>query len=369
MKRRLISRSEPACSRCSRCSASPEHAAAGRRRSAKGACRRPDSSRSDVAEPCPTLGDGNVIGVGVDPRTTSTSSSRAGSRAKEIYATRPRLRLTAACRASGGEFDSPVISCARWAVPARATSGPRRTTASRRPQGHVFIGGNGATTAGAEVHADGSSSSSSASRRGRAATTCGVQQVARSRRRRVNEAYVSDGTAITASPSSIWTRARFKRYWARTATSGRHEPRALQSDRARSRSSSATPCTARNRRRTASCTVRPRQRSHPGLPEGRQVCEGSVRREEHARDGAVLGHRLLEGSAQKYSSCGRRNEKVHVFDRLSLTELTSFGERRPPAWTVLRRAQHRTDSRATSTRPKRTAVSVCKSLCTRVSAR
>ena len=61
--------------------------------------------------------------------------------------------------------------------------------------------------------------------------------------------------------------------------------------------------------------------------EGRQVREGSLVEKNTLGDGAVWDIAFSKDAAQKYFYLADgANEKVHVFDRASLTELTSFGD-------------------------------------------
>mgnify|MGYP003694646365 CR=1 FL=1 len=137
-------------------------------------------------------------------------------------------------------------------------------------------------------------------------------------------------TATSASPSSTWRPARSSATGARTATSRTtRNLGTLQSRARRPRSSSATRCTAPSCRNDGIVYVcdRPNDRIQV-FTKGRQVREGSRSSPRTTRgDGSVWDIAFSKDPQQKYFYLADgANEKIHVFDRESLTELTSFGD-------------------------------------------
>ena len=91
---------------------------------------------------------------------------------------------------------------------------------------------------------------------------------------------------------------------------GRHARSAATTRTRRSRSSSATRCTAPSRRTTASSTsaTAPNDRIQVFTKDGKFVKE-DVSREEHARRRLGVGHRVLEGRAAEVPLPGRRRQR------------------------------------------------------------
>ena len=125
----------------------------------------------------------------------------------------------------------------------------------------------------------------------------------------------------------------------------------------RPRSSSATRCTARTCRWTASLRLRSRRRPPPGLHARRQVRQGSVVREEHegrrARCGTSRSRRTRSRSTSTWPTV--MNEKVHIIDRADAAgaddaSATAGGSRASSTACTASRSTRR----ATSTRPRPT---------------
>ena len=261
---------------------------------------------------------GNVIGVGVDTKDNVYIIHRgAGSlEAKEIYATtNPPSSDCCVPAPPVVEFDAAGNFVRAWGGPGQGYEWPDSNHGiTPDSKGNVFIGGNGPndgqvlkfTQDGKFVKQFGFAYAGAGSN-----DMWAFKQVAKiSLDETANEAYVSDGygnhrVAVidmdTRQDQALLGRLRQQ--------AGRHQSRPLQSDRA---GRAAVPQPGALRRaveRRHGLRLRPRQRSHPGVHEGRQVREGSVRREEHARRRRRVGHRVLEGRRAEVLLPGRRRER------------------------------------------------------------
>ena len=135
-------------------------------------------------------------------------------------------------------------------------------------------------------------------------------------------------TATSGSLCIDMETGKVKRYLGRLRQqAGRHQHRPLQPERA-GRAAVPQPGPLRRAVKGPTCsTCATGQQSNPGLHEGRQVRQGSDRREEHARRRRRVGHRLLEGRAAKVPVPERRRQqKIYIFDRASMEILTWFGD-------------------------------------------
>jgi hypothetical protein len=119
---------------------------------------------------------------------------------------------------------------------------------------------------------------------------------------KTNEAYIADGYRNKA-------RRRARRgYRQDEAILGRlrqqarrRRPRQVRSGRAAAEAVPQSRALRGAQRRRLGLRVRSPGRPHPGLQARRHVRQGSVVREEHARLGLDMGHRLLEGSRSSAS--------------------------------------------------------------------
>ncbi len=112
-----------------------------------------------------------------------------------------------------------------------------------------------------------------------------------------NEIYVADGYGNRRVIVFDATTGAYKRHW------GAYGKRAERRQAGGLRSEGAGVATVRqsgalreDRRRRAGLCLRPHQRSHPGVQEGRHLREGVVLREEHPRQRLDLGPRDLARS-------------------------------------------------------------------------
>ena len=314
-----------------------------------------------------------MIGVGVDsagPRLHHSPRRRIARGARKSTPPRTRRRPSAACPAPPVlEFDRGGQHGPRVGRPGPGlSSGPSRTTASRVDRkGNVWIGGNGGERRPhPEVHArTASSSSSSASPYASAGSNdpWAFNKVAKvSLDEPSNEAYVADGYGNKRVAVIDMDTGKIKRYWGAYGNKPDDTQRsAATTPTRRSRSSSATRCTAPSCRTTASSTsaIASNDRIQVFTKDGKFVKE-SRRREEHARRRLGVGHRLLEGRRSRSTSTWptARNEKIRVFDRAVArpSSPASATADASPASSTPCTASPPT-RRATSTRPKPTAAS------------
>ena len=161
---------------------------------------------------------------------------------------------------------------------------------------------------------------------------------------KTNEAYIADGYLNKRVAVLDADTGKMKRYWGAygnkpdDANLGPYDPKAPPAQQFRN----PVHCVERSERRAGLC-LRPRQQPPAGLHPRRQVREGGVLRQEHARLRLGLGHRVLArpASSATSSSPTARTRRCAIILRETLEELTHVRRRRPPARPVLRRAQHR----------------------------
>ena len=161
---------------------------------------------------------------------------------------------------------------------------------------------------------------------------------------KANEAYIADGYGNKRVAVIDADTGKFKRYWGAYGNKpddtnlGRYNPTAPPAQQFRK----PVHCAELLERRPG-LRVRPAERSDPGVHEGRQVREGSVLSPRTpsatARCGTSRSRRIRSRSTSTWPTA--RNEKMRILDRETLEELTQLRRRRPPARSVLRRAQHR----------------------------
>ena len=131
-----------------------------------------------------------------------------------------------------------------------------------------------------------------------------------------NEAYISDGYGNKRVVVIDADTGKFKRYWGAYGNKPDDtESRPLQSGRA---GGAAVPHPGALRRdvgRPDGLRLRPRQRPHPGVHARRQVRQGGVGQQAHARRRLDLGHRVLERSAAEVHLPRRRQGREGVDPR------------------------------------------------------
>ena len=161
---------------------------------------------------------------------------------------------------------------------------------------------------------------------------------------------------------------KIKRYWGAYGNKPDDtQPRPLQPRRAARAAVPQPGALRRAVQRRPRLRLRPRERPHPGVHEGRQVREGERHQAEDARRRLGVGHRVLEGPAAEVHLPRRRQEREGL--RASIASrceiLTSFGDggRQPGSSTPCTASPP--TRRATSTRPKPTRASGFRSSCTR----
>ena len=138
-------------------------------------------------------------------------------------------------------------------------------------------------------------------------------------------------TATSASSSSTWTPASSSATGARTATSRTMRPRRRRraTRRARRRrSSSAGRCTAPTCRWTASSTSATARAIGCRCSRAKaSSCKEIFVEPDSLGDGSTWDVAFSKDAQQKYLYLADgRNQKLHIYDRQSLTELTNFGE-------------------------------------------
>ena len=144
-----------------------------------------------------------------------------------------------------------------------------------------------------------------------------------------NEAYVADGYGNKRVAVLDMNTGTIKRFWGAYGNAPSDTNlRPLQSRRAADPAVPQSGALRRADQRRPGVRVRPAERPHPGVPEGRQVREGSAHRAQDARRRLGVGHRLLAGRRRRSTSTWptARTSKIYVMDRQSLEILTSFGD-------------------------------------------
>ena len=127
------------------------------------------------------------------------------------------------------------------------------------------------------------------------------------------EAYVADGYGNHRVVVLDSETGEFKRLWG--AYGNKPDDKELRPLPTERRAAAAVPKSGALRGylgRSARLRLRPRQRPAPGVHAGREIREGTVLREGHARIRLGVGHRLLEGPAAEVSLHGRRHEPAHL---------------------------------------------------------
>jgi DNA-binding beta-propeller fold protein YncE len=279
---------------------------------------------------------GNVIGVGVDTKDHIYIIHRgAGSlEAKEIYATtNPPSSDCCVPAPPVVEFDADGNFIRAWGGPGQGYEWPDSNHGiTPDSKGNLFIGGNGPndghilkfTQDGKFVKQFGFAYASAGSN-----DLWAFRQVAKvSLDEKANEAYVSDGYGNHRVAVIDMDSGKIKRYWGAYGNKpddtnlGRYNPTAPVAQQFRNPVHCAEPS---NDGFVYVCD-RVNDRIQVFTKDGKFVKEAFVEKNTLG-DGAVWDIAFSKDAAQKYFYLADgANEKVHVFDRASLTELTSFGD-------------------------------------------
>jgi DNA-binding beta-propeller fold protein YncE len=279
---------------------------------------------------------GNVIGVGVDTKDNIYIIHRgAGSlEAKEIYATTTPPSSDCCVPAPPVvEFDSAGNFVRAWGGPGQGYEWPASNHGiTPDSKGNVFIGGNGAddgqvlkfTQDGKFVKQFGFAYAGAGSN-----DMWAFKQVAKiSLDEGVNEAYISDGYGNHRVAVIDMDTGKIKRYWGAYGNKpddtnlGRYNPTAPIAQQFRN----PVHCAEPSKDGFVYVCDRVNDRIQVFQKDGKFVKEAFVEKNTLG-DGAVWDIAFSKDPQQKYFYLADgANEKVHVFDRLSLTELTSFGD-------------------------------------------
>jgi DNA-binding beta-propeller fold protein YncE len=279
---------------------------------------------------------GNVIGVGVDTKDNVYIIHRgAGSlEAKEIYATtNPPSSECCVPAPPVVEFDAAGNFVRAWGGPGQGYEWPDSNHGiTPDSKGNLFIGGNGGpdghilkfTTDGKFVKQFGFAYASAGSN-----DMFAFNKVAKvSLDEKANEAYVADGYGNHRVAVIDMDTGKIKRYWGAYGNKpddtalGNYNPEAPLAQQFRTPVHCAEPS---NDGMVYVCD-RPNDRIQVFTKEGKFVKETQVLKTTRG-DGSVWDIAFSKDAAQKYFYLADgANEKIHVFDRASLTELTSFGD-------------------------------------------
>ena len=279
---------------------------------------------------------GNIIGVGVDKNDHVYIIHRgAGSlEPKEIYATtNPPSSECCVPAPPVLEFDPEGNMVKAWGGPGQGFEWPESNHGiTPDSKGNLFIGGNGGndghilkfTREGTFVKQFGFSYASAGSN-----DMFAFNKVAKvSLDEGTNEAYVSDGYGNKRVAVIDMDSGKIKRYWGAYGNKpddtslGNYNPDAPLAQQFRTPVHCAEPS---NDGMVYVCD-RPNDRIQVFTKDGKFVKETQVLKTTKG-DGSVWDIAFSKDAAQKYFYLADgANEKIHVFDRLSLTELTSFGD-------------------------------------------
>ena len=279
---------------------------------------------------------GNVIGVGVDTKDNVYIIHRgAGSlEAKEIYATtNPPSSDCCVPAPPVVEFDAAGNFVRAWGGPGQGFEWPDSNHGiTPDSKGNVFIGGNGPndgqvlkfTQDGKFVKQFGFAYAGAGSN-----DMWAFKQVAKiSLDESANEAYVSDGYGNHRVAVIDMDTGKIKRYWGAYGNKpddtnlGRYNPTAPVAQQFRN----PVHCAEPSKDGFVYVCDRVNDRIQVFTKEGKFVKEAFVEKNTLG-DGAVWDIAFSKDAAQKYFYLADgANEKVHVFDRQSLTELTAFGD-------------------------------------------
>ena len=279
---------------------------------------------------------GNVIGVGIDKNDHVYIIHRgAGSlEPKEIYAAATPPASECCLPAPPViEFDAAGKFVRAWGGPGQGFEWPESNHGvTPDSKGNLFIGGNGGndghvlkfTTQGKFVKQFGFAYASAGSN-----DMFAFNKVAKvSLDEAANEAYVADGYGNHRVAVVDMDTGKIKRYWGAYGNKpddtplGNYNPEAPIAQQFRTPVHCAEPT---NDGMVYVCD-RPNDRIQVFTKAGKFVKETQVAKTTRG-DGSVWDIAFSKDAAQKYFYLADgANEKIHVFDRLSLTELTSFGD-------------------------------------------
>jgi DNA-binding beta-propeller fold protein YncE len=279
---------------------------------------------------------GNIIGVGVDMNDHVYIIHRgAGSlEAKEIYATEnPPASECCIPAPPVLEFDAEGNLVKAWGGPGQGFEWPESNHGiTPDSKGNLWIGGNGGndghilkfTRDGKFVKQFGFAYANAGSN-----DPWAFNKVAKiSLDEKANEAYVADGYGNHRVAVIDMDSGKFKRYWGAYGEKpddtnlGRYNPSAPLAKQFRTPVHCAEPT---NDGLVYVCD-RPNDRIQVFQKDGKFVKEVQVLKNTLG-DGSVWDIAFSKDAQQKYMYLADgANEKIHVFDRQSLTELTSFGD-------------------------------------------
>ncbi len=279
---------------------------------------------------------GNVIGVGVDSRDHVFIIHRGAATLdrKEIYAAQDPP-MSDCCNAAPPvlEFDAEGNLVKAWGGPGDGYEWPESNHGiTPDSKGNLWIGGNGQndghilvfTRDGKFVKQFGFAYASAGSN-----DTWAFNKVAKVfLDEKNNEAYVSDGYGNHRVAVIDMNTGVIKRYWGAYGNKpddtplGRYEPGAPPAQQFRNPVHCAEMSTDGN----VYVCDRPNDRIQVFTREGKFVKEVFVEKNTLG-DGSTWDIAFSKDPQQKYFFLADgANEKIHVFDRASLTELTSFGD-------------------------------------------
>jgi len=279
---------------------------------------------------------GNIIGVGVDKNDHVYIIHRgAGSlEAKEIYAAANPPQSECCVPAPPVlEFDPEGNMVKAWGGPGQGYEWPESNHGiTPDSKGNLFIGGNGGndghilkfTREGKFVKQFGFAYASAGSN-----DMWAFNKVAKiSLDEPANEAYVADGYGNHRVAVIDMDTGKIKRYWGAYGNKpddtslGNYNPDAPLAQQFRNPVHCAEPSLDGN----VYVCDRPNDRIQVFTKAGKFVKETQVNKTTRG-DGSTWDIAFSKDPQQKYLYLADgANEKIHVFDRVSLTELTSFGD-------------------------------------------
>jgi len=278
---------------------------------------------------------GNTIGVGVDSRDHVFIIHRGATlEEKEVYAT-ANPPASECCQPAPPvlEFDAEGNLVKAWGGPGEGYEWPGSNHGiTPDSKGNLWIGGNGAddghilvfTREGKFVKQFGFAYANAGSN-----DMWAFNRVAKiSLDETANEAYVADGYGNHRVAVIDMTTGKIKRYWGAYSNKpddtnlGRYNPSAPPAQQFRNPVHCAEPANDGN----VYVCDRPNDRIQVFTKEGKFVKEAVVAKTTLG-DGSVWDIAFSKDPQQKYLYLADgANEKIRVFDRQSLTELTSFGD-------------------------------------------
>jgi DNA-binding beta-propeller fold protein YncE len=278
---------------------------------------------------------GNTIGVGVDNQDHVYIIHRGPSlEAKEVYATEnPPASECCVPAPPVLEFDSEGNLVKSWGGPGQGYDWPGSNHGiTPDSKGNLWIGGNGPddghilvfTREGKFVKQFGFPYASAGSN-----DTWAFNKVAKiSLDEQANEAYVADGYGNHRVAVIDMNSGKIKRYWGAYANKpsddnlGRYNPSAPPAQQFRNPVHCAVPSTDG----LVYVCDRPNDRIQVFTKDGKFQKEAFVAKTTLG-DGSVWDIAFSRDPQQKYFYLADgANEKIRIFDRQSLTELTSFGD-------------------------------------------